>query len=437
MRVLFINDFSGDPGWVNPNWGARAAVVPLKLMIEQVGGSIAASIPEDDLDRSSLGRDALRPAPEDSRAAYMARLFVPPVLPKAWRRLARRVGGADQSRFIPRTWAEYNRCAGAVMGTDTPWPRMLERFADVDVAVIHGDGDIQRNSIVARTLLFLGFLLKERYGKYVVLVNHTADLRHPELRRVAENVYPLLDDVVCRDQDSLLVCSSFCAARFAADTAFWFEPAPRAAWSSLASRPTYFDVWPNSGGFDPAKPYLCVDGSSILSTAWDPPAMGHDFARLIHHLRAAYSGQIVLTASDISEERLFGPLAKQLALPLIGLTTPVQQAVDVLGNADAYIGGRWHPAIFALRGGAPMIPLSAKTFKMRALADMAGLPTEVFDALNLASGASEIGHRLVELLEQGDSLRSRLRAWGATMAGSSWENVGFLRRWDERARKLS
>ena len=114
---------------------------------------------------------------------------------------------------------------------------------------------------------------------------------------------------------------------------------------------------------------------------------------------------------------------------MIGVTTPIQQAVDILGNADAYIGGRWHPSIFALRGGTPLVALSSQTFKMRALAGMTGSPSATFDALDLGREVHAIGRQLSLFLEEGGDLRSRLRAWAGEMAENSWDNVAFLRRY--------
>jgi polysaccharide pyruvyl transferase WcaK-like protein len=121
-----------------------------------------------------------------------------------------------------------------------------------------------------------------------------------------------------------------------------------------------------------------------------------------------------------------------LKLPLIALKTPVQQAVDILGNAQAYVGGRWHGGIFALTGGTPIIPLASKTFKMQVLAQMAGLPVHVFDALNLAGQKDAIGKQLLCCLEQGDELRSRLRQWAEDQSEKCWDNVTYLKNFSER-----
>ena len=121
-------------------------------------------------------------------------------------------------------------------------------------------------------------------------------------------------------------------------------------------------------------------------------------------------------------------MARELGLPLIAPTIPVQQAVDILGNADAYVGGRWHSAIFALRGGAPVVPLSAKQGKMGSLMQAADLPAAEFDAFAVGRDGEAIARALRPLLDAGDALRGRLRTWADGMAANCWENVAYVRR---------
>lgn len=425
MKVLLIND-----GSTSPNWGDRAAGVALRIMISQFGGEIIHTVTEDDLYRSTLDGDRPGPAPPGERdGRETVKLFVPPGLLKIRRRLLSDPDATTGNRLIPARWEDYERCAGVLVGHDPPWPTLLRSMREMDVAIINGTGSIKGNKVHPRTLLFLGFVIKSHFNKPTLMINHTADFDHPDLLRVAEEVYPLLDDVVFRDPVSMERCSSFCPCRSAADTAFWFKPAARETWVSVAARPTYFDFWPNVAGFDPREPYLCVGGSSIFGgRAGDLDRIVQGYVFLIERLRAQYEGQIVLTGSDEIDEVIFRPVAQRLDLPLIGVTTPIQQAYDILGNADAYIGGRWHPGIFALRGGTPVLALSSKTFKMGALVEMAGLSSATFDALELGEQADSIGRRLQAILEEGEELRSRLRDWAGEMAEKSWDNLAYLKR---------
>ena len=421
MKVLFINDST-----TSSNWGGRGATVPLRMMIGRSGGDIVKTITIDDLISSSLDG---RAAPQEANtlsAKETVKLFVPPVLLKLRRRLIPDVGRTRDGSLIPEDWADYSRCVDRVLGKETPWPALLQAIEEIDVAVIHGDGDISGTFVVPRSLLFLSFLIKKYFKKPVIMINHSADLDNPELLRVAKEVYPLFDDVVFRDPISLEQCKALCEGRFAADTAFWFKPASRETWTPIAGRSTYFDVWPDTAPFDPSEPYLCVGGSSIFHEAKDRGSIVNGYGLLIQHLQSMYSGKILLTVSDGLDQPIFRALAERFELPLIGVTTPVQQAVDILGNADAYIGGRWHASIFALRGGTPLLALSSQTFKMRALTDMTGWSPATFDARELGHETRAIGRQLSQLLEQGRDLRSRLCAWADEMAESSWGNVSYL-----------
>ena len=433
MKVLFINDSSS-----SSNWGDRAAAVSLRAMIEQSGGRIVFTVTEEDLWHSTFGAPSSEPPAarsEEKISRDRAKLFVPPIVLRARRRLLH-LDEVGAERGIPETWDDFEAAAArANSECDYGWPEILHAMADVDLAVIHG-ASLHGNGILQRTDLFLAYLIKTRFDKPVVIVNHTADLGHPDFRRIAEHVYPLFDDVVYRDPISAQRWASLCGGRFAADTAFWFEPTARDVWTPIARRPTYFDVWPDSAAFDPSQPYLCLGGSSIFHDRKDWKSVVDGFAELIRHLQSFYQGTIVLTASAELDAQAFRPLAGQFGLPLVGVVTPVQQAVDILGNADAYVGGRWHPSIFALRGGTPVLALSSQTFKMRALASMVGpLSSTIFDALDPGREAQAIGRQLSQALEQGPVLRHRLKTWASQMAENCWDNVAFLKRYPHERRQ--
>lgn len=424
MNVLLINDST-----TNANWGDRAAAISLMAMIAASGGRIAHAVTEDELRFSAFRKTPSLPdGGSQNRVREIVRRCIPPILLSIRRRVLSSRDHAGASRLIPERWEDFEESARAVWREQGyGWPDLLRAIDSADVAVIHGNGAMEGNGIIPRTDLFLTYLVKKHFGKPIIIVNHTADFDHPELRRMAESVYPLFDDVVYRDPISAERYESMCGGRFATDTAFWFEPAERQAWATLAGRPTYFDVWPHKAQFDPSQPYLCLGGSSILWSGWNLAGMVRDFTALIGAIQAAYEGQVVLTASDLPEEKIFEPIAAQLNLPLVGVTTPVQQAVDIVGNADAYVTGRWHPGIFALRGGVPVIALSSKTFKMQSLMRAAGLPETTFDALRLAGEQASLILLLKQHLDAGPELRERLRTWAAQEAENSWDNVSYLR----------
>jgi polysaccharide pyruvyl transferase WcaK-like protein len=424
MRVLFINDSTSDP-----NWGDRAAAISLRALMVGAGADIVRAVSEHDIATSSFGQS--RPEWTESgpsRTRALLTLLAPPWVLRIRRRLVRYPDSQPARRFVPRRWEDFESCADAVMRDKGTWPDFLRTVEGTDVTVIHGDGGISGNGVFPHTVLFLAYLIKTRCGKPVTLVNHTADLDHPVLREMATNVYPLLDDVVFRDPISADRCRSICDGRYAPDTAFSFAAAARDQWVPIAKRATYFDVWPDGAHFDPERPYVCIGGSSVFHYEPSTVERTKKALRLVEGLMTAYHGQIVLVASDPIDSDAFRPISRQLDLPLVALTTPVQQAVDIVGNAEAYIGGRWHPSIFALRGGAPVIALTAKTFKMEALLQMAGLSSSTLDGLQMDRLYEPIFAQLRTYLEQGEGLRSRLRSWASEQAALCGEHVAYLRK---------
>ncbi|WP_318556606.1 polysaccharide pyruvyl transferase family protein [Geobacter anodireducens] len=427
MKVFLINDSSS-----NSNWGDRAAATALKQMIVECGGKIHGIITEDDLRYSRLFHKTT-PAPEqihqNHRIKDLIRMFLPPImfeLRKGLQRLYQN-NKSGNSVYIPQTVNDFDSCAGLFLQREHSGTDCLDLIESSDVIVIHGDGCMVGNGIIPRTILFLGYLIKQYLNKKVVIVNHTTEFDHPDLYQMARKVYPLFDDVVFRDTFSVDHCNSLCRGRYCADTAFLFKPALRSEWEVISSRAGYFDVWPDTARFDPSKAYICMGGSSLFYCEGDSTHIINKYAELVKRVQKTFAGQIVLTSSDIVDQGIMRSIAQLLELPLVGLQIPVQQAVDIVGNAEAYIGGRWHPSIFALRGGTPVIPLSSKTFKMQALVQMAGLDFNASDALSLENEYDVIVDRLLSCLKQGNSLRMKLKQWAENEAEACWGNVDCLK----------
>jgi polysaccharide pyruvyl transferase WcaK-like protein len=427
MNVLLIGDSSS-----NANWGDRAAPFALKKMISESGGNIIATIPESDLKYSTFHnvsniQDEYAP---HNKVKEILKLFIPPLFLKMRENILTHLNPSMNKDVVPTRWQDFERHSRQVFTNTHIYSDLLNAIEMTDAIVING-GQITDNLRIPRAILFLAYIAKTYYDHPVIMVNQTSDLHHPDLYKIAEHVYPLFDDVVYRDVISVERCKHLCNGRFAPDSAFLFKPVSLHEWLPVSRRPTYFDVWPDTAQFDPAAPYICIGGSSLYMYNPQYNAV-RGFSELINHIMSIYSGQIILTVSGGPDAGWFEPIAADLKLPLIPLRTPVQQAVDILGNAQAYIGGRWHPSIFALRGGTPVIPLSSKTFKMQALAQMAGLSAHAFDALNLANEKDAIGRQLLSCLEQGAELRLRLREWAEKESEKCWDNVTYLKNFSER-----
>jgi polysaccharide pyruvyl transferase WcaK-like protein len=427
MKVLLIDDSSS-----NPNWGDRAAAFSLKHMILKSGANSITNITETELVHSTFHNKSCEAKYNNSysRVKETVKMFIPPIVMKVKDKVTSNAPMSIDDDIIPKRLEDFEKHSRHIFNNRNLYSNLLDTIASSDVIVVHGC-ELHRNGRDYRSYLFLIYIAKIHFAKPVIIVNLTVDFLDPEIRQIAEHILPLLDDVVCRDSVSAERSKELCNGRFAPDTAFIFKAASPDEWLPVSRRLTYFDVFPDTCQFDPGAPYICVGGSSIFvyNSQYNPI---EGYLQLVEHLMSIYTGQVILTACCGIDERLFKPIAAYLKLPLIAFRTPVQQAVDILGNAQAYVGGRWHGGIFAMTGGSPIIPLSAKTFKMLVLAQMAGLPAHMFDALNLAGQKDAIGKQLLCCLEQGDELRSRLRQWAEDQSEKCWDNVTYLKNFSER-----
>lgn len=428
MKVFFVNDTSDDS-----NWGCRATTSALCRLISEAGGTITHRLYLKRMARSEtvIGGKALKtPTSVDFWHIIPAIRKVAPGLRRpiegVWDNFIERID------VVPSSLGDFERCARDVLDKKT---LRAERQAldDCDIVVINGEGSIYDRQRKGRMIFFIAYLAKRYFHKPCILVNHTADISNPLMKEIASYVYPMLDDVIFREPFSAEQCRPLCnkSDNLAADAAFIYEPARGENWPAITSRPDYYSVWPDSAhNFNPLKPYVCIGGSSIYlrpdRPAYDPqPA----FERLCLALQRKV-GQVVLTAPCRTDERIFRPISKKYGLPLIGLSTPTQQAVDILGHARAYISGRWHPSIFALTGGTPIITLTANTFKTQALVRQVGLTAKTFDATTLHAFVDDIVEVTREYIAAGDTLRTQLRNRSRELARIAIMNVRFLNDFD-------
>jgi len=365
-KVYLINDTSA-----HPNWGSQATTAALKELIKAADGELFASLPLKQLSKPNWESSSKRHNfSKFVQARAQGNKITKKLASVSLNRLIKRLPDV-----IPQNYSQFANYAHKVANAEC-LQEIAGNIQAADVILINGEGGIKDKNRESRAMLFLAYLAKKVYNKPVAFINHTADFCHPDLKEMAQNVYPILDDVVFRESYSAQKCSEFVQAAVAADVGFYFKPSPYNDWLKLAKRPDYFNNSTQYCNFDPSKPYICIGGSSAYSKKNYP-----DFRELCKLLKAEF-GQLVLTTSARIDEEIFCPIAKELNLPLIPLMTPARQAVDILANAKAYIGGRWHGAIFAFSGGAVVIPLASENFKLEALMRQMNLDTAIFDAFN-------------------------------------------------------
>lgn len=433
--VYFVNDTT-----TSSNWGCRGTTRALRSMLTATGATITGTLYLHDVHARPPLLSRL-PGVSERVARFVARhtgaeagtLAVLRTLARGDRRAAWARYEAIRSRWdpLPFTVDEYPAAARRV-ADGAFMPDVADGIQAADVVVINGEGSIYDRQRKGRCLLFVAYLATRTFDTPCALVNHTADVRDPVVRDIAAQVYPLLDDVAFREPRSAAACEPFldgdADASLVPDAAFTYRPVEATdAWQRVAGREGYYSVWPDAAsGFDPTDPYVCVGGSSIYNRpdrpAYDPVP---GFTRLCERLREAVA-PVVLTASCRSDAEILRPVADALDVPLIGPRTPVQQAVDVLGHADAYVGGRWHPGIYALTGGTPVVTLTANTHKTAGLVELVGLDAPTFDALSLETERGDIVALTEEYVDRGEAFRAELRSRVDELTADAERNVRIL-----------
>lgn len=303
---------------------------------------------------------------------------------------------------------------------------------ECDLVFLNGENFIRPGAHKGRMLLFLAYLAKTIFHKPCVLSNHSVDFDEADLAEIAGEIYPLLDEVHFQEETSFARGAPLAApgcSWLIPDVAWAVPAAPLAEWVALARRPGHFSAWPDSAeNFDPLHPYITVCASSIFS------APGHQnvdiapaFVKLCKRLNDEVA-PVLLAAPCVAEHKIMRKVHSALRLPLLGANLPVRQAIDVIGNASAHVGGRWHLGIFAATGGTPTVALSANNHKMHSLMRQLQMDDPVFDALQLEQHIDAIVTLAGRHMEAGPPLRERLLRRSRELGAQVEHNMDFVRR---------
>nr|WP_281378371.1 polysaccharide pyruvyl transferase family protein [Halomonas organivorans] len=391
VKVFLVNDTSDDS-----NWGGRATSEALRELIAEVGGTVSSTL-------------------------YQYAFSTPQAIDRSGQSECQR-SGADED-VAPSHWDEFEACAQSVMKGEI-FSELAMAIGQCDVVLINGEGCIYDRTRQSRMIFFIAYLSKRFFAKPTALVNHSIVMNDPVLADIARHVYPLLDDIVFREPDSARACPVD-RGRVAADAAYLYEPESVESWT-MTSHGADHAAYGKGATFDPSSPYACIGGGSVYFRG-----LRRDFDAVPGLIRLCQAlldsvGQVVLTASSDKDLRIMAPVATRLALPLADATLPIQQAVDLIGHAELYIGARWHPSIFAHRGGTPVIALSRHTPKMDAFLRQAGMPSSHLDPFSIEEQLDDIMKNVHRHTQAGKRGRESWRSGAVRLAETARENVRIV-----------
>ena len=289
-----------------------------------------------------------------------------------------------------------------------------------DVIILNGEGGIMERRAPGRRLFFLLHYNAKYFQRPIAIVNHTCDLGDPQMQSFAAASYPKASRIRVREPRSLIEVAMLWPGvdlRMAADAAFAYR---------VAEVPDKIGLV-NASSLDMSRPYVCVGGSAH----WQKEAMSDAgwaaFFSVIVRLRKEV--QVILLAAGTPEDMAFEAWSKEHDCPMAPVSYPTQSAVNLIGGAELYVGGRWHSAINALGTGTPVVLFGSNSgHKMHGLVEMLGVhdvPTPM--GPRVAETASrQLFLRVLRVLERSAAIRAQVALRVEQFRHTSTWNVDIL-----------
>ncbi|MBC9987904.1 polysaccharide pyruvyl transferase family protein [Haloferax sp. AS1] len=298
--------------------------------------------------------------------------------------------------FLPMTAAQFDVKADKFANSDLA-NRFFGSIENVDDVVINGEGSIHGPGRKAKMLLFLAYLAKNRYDTDTHIINHTLQMNDPALQQMVELVYPTLDTLIFREplsMDHYLSKVKEGNVVQGADAAWCFDKILPAEKLNEIYNCGGISIWyprnePNRV-LDFTRPYITVGGGSGFGRH-DTNAVAANFIDVIQSIEYETSDVgIILTAAAHSDEEFMLKVSEETGHPLVKLNNTSKIAASIIGNSEVYLGGRWHPSIFALLGGTPLVNFNGNTFKIQAIKEQFDLEHPIYRCEEMKSRVDEI-----------------------------------------------
>ncbi len=316
---------------------------------------------------------------------------------------------------------------------------IYNQAAQADMIVLDGDGDIIFSTPPRRQTLFLLAMIElgVRLNKPVFLVNSmVSDCpstgRNSTTLAAARHLFAQCRAVSLRDPESLKYVKKEMPetdSSLIPDSLFAWQPIfdrdtsnPPPNGDFILPHPEQDEYW---GKLDFSIPYICIGGGALAST--QPDRAVESYARLVTALQELGLG-VYLTEND-SPDSFLQRVAAQTGVGIVPVNAPILMCGAVLAHARLFISGRYHPSIFASLGGTPCIFLESHAHKMASLSRVLQYENErQFNAFPTASDVVDIVSAAKRYLDQGESLRTRIRAVAKLHCDAASSLPAFLMR---------
>lgn len=365
-RVLLVRYHDGA---ARPNWGGRATSLALAGIIDRRPDAKVADV---------------------VNGIWLTRGFDGPVDPEFPGLLAHLRGGARLARMITlaQTRKPYDeapifdapplRRAEELLADRAKLPELdaiVDQIRACDIVVVNGEGDfiLSRRRSLWRCLLIME--LAALAGRPVHLVN-TMLSRGPDgetdeaVVTAVGGVLERAASVSWRDRESLRLSRLLfpeLPATFHPDALFVWRGEVRRIASDEAAGPFGERLSPTVLRAL-RSPYVAVSGGSLKRPDAGRKATKSRLLGVLEGLRSAGCAPVVVAtcAGDAWMLRA----AEEIGAPVVPADVPLAAGANVLGRAQAFLSGRYHPSILASLAGTPCVFMRSNSHKTRSLPEL-------------------------------------------------------------------
>lgn len=164
--------------------------------------------------------------------------------------------------------------------------------------------------------------------------------------------------------------------------------------------------------FDFEKPYICISASSAIGMATKNLEDAIiTYCKLTNMVKEEFKDHSVYLVEVCEGDHFLTEVGARTNTGVITIDTPILAAAKILAKADAYISGRYHPAILASQGGTPCVFMSSNSHKTKSLQEL--LQYKIIHEYNVLPSDAEIAEIILktkEYIAEGEKLRIQIQS---------------------------
>jgi len=274
------------------------------------------------------------------------------------------------------------------------YANLLSRIKKVDAVVLNGEGSFIFQSPPRKDLhyyfVILSACIEAGIPFYILNAMFTAFADEPLNTELVNQAMPILEQAevfATRDFQSMQIIQQYSNERvnvtFIPDALFsWYSvfDEHKTIFNNMIANSRFILPFVDNNSFysdlDFSHPYALFSGNSFASWHYDQAL--NSFVKLAAALKnqAEKLGIHLYLIETCNGDAVLRQVALITGIPFIPVITNIYFAGSILGNAQCYVSGRYHPSILASLSGTPCVFMGANSHKTLSLQTVLEIPQE-------------------------------------------------------------